>query len=64
MGLKVPGNHLMYPEDWVNQLRKLNGGRRYLSSPAVAQAPSATPPAASAPTPAAPAGVQSAAASY
>ena len=64
MGLKVPGNHLMYPEDWVNQLRKLNGGRRYLSSPAVAQAPSAKPPAASAPKPAAPAGVQSAAASY
>src|SRR5215475_15423181 len=52
MGLKVPGNHLLYPEDWVNQLRQLNGGRRYMSSPAVAQAP------------AAPAGAQSAAASY
>jgi len=45
MGLKVPGNHLLYPEDWVNQLRKLNGGRRYMSSPAVAQASSTKPPA-------------------
>jgi hypothetical protein len=26
MGLRVPGNHLLYPEDWVNQLRVLNGG--------------------------------------
>ena len=26
MGLRVPGNHLLYPEDWVNQLRALNGG--------------------------------------
>src|SRR5262245_26698608 len=64
MGLKVPGNHLLYPEDWVNSLRKLNGGRRYMSSPAVAQAQSAKPSAASAPKPAAPAGAQSAAASY
>src|SRR5215475_2794132 len=64
MGLKVPGNHLLYPEDWVNQLRKLNGGRRYMSSPAVAQAPSANPTAASAPKPASPAGGQTAAASY
>src|SRR5262249_30500903 len=64
MDLKVPGNHLLYPEDWVNQLRKLNGGRRYMSSPAVAQAPSAKPTAASAPKPAAPAGGQTAAASY
>src|SRR5262245_46645907 len=45
MGLKVPGNHLLYPEDWVNQLRKLTGGRRYMSSPAVAQASSTKPPA-------------------
>src|SRR5215831_5169950 len=64
MDLKVPGNHLLYPEDWVNQLKKLNGGRRYMSSPAVAQAPSAKPTAASAPKPAAPAGGQTAAASY
>src|SRR5215475_14198778 len=64
MDLKVPGNHLLYPEDWVNQLRKLNGGRRYMSSPAVAQAPSAKPTAASAPKPASPAGGQTAAASY
>ena len=27
MGLRVPGNHLLYPETWVNQLRQLNGGR-------------------------------------
>src|SRR5262249_37894899 len=40
MGLRVPGNHLLYPEDWVNRLKELNGGRRYMSSPAVAQAQS------------------------
>jgi hypothetical protein len=45
MGLKVPGNHLLYPEDWVNQLRALNGGRRNVSSPAVAQASSGKPAA-------------------
>jgi hypothetical protein len=45
MGLKVPGNHLLYPEDWVNQLRALNGGRRNVSSPAVAQASSGRPSA-------------------
>ena len=28
MGLQVPGNHLLYPEDWVNELKRLNGGRR------------------------------------
>jgi hypothetical protein len=54
MGLKVPGNHLLYPEDWVNQLRALNGGRRNVSSPAVAQAPSGKP-SASGQKPAAPA---------
>jgi hypothetical protein len=54
MGLKVPGNHLLYPEDWVNQLRALNGGRRNVSSPAVAQAPSGKP-SASEQKPAAPA---------
>jgi hypothetical protein len=32
MGLQVPGNHLLYPEDWVNSLKKLNGGRRYMPS--------------------------------
>ncbi len=43
MGLHVPGNHLLYPEDWVNQLRKLNGGRKYMpdSSQAIARAPAA-----------------------
>src|SRR5215467_2166161 len=61
MDLKVPGNHLLYPEDWVNQLRKLNGGKRYMSSPAVAQA---SKPSATAQKPAAPARSQTAAASY
>jgi hypothetical protein len=41
MGLKVPGNHLMYPEDWVNSLKRLNGGRRYMPDATVAQAPAA-----------------------
>jgi hypothetical protein len=49
MDLKVPGNHLLYPEDWVNQLRKLNGGRKYMpgaaSSQPMAQAPAAQKPA-------------------
>jgi hypothetical protein len=26
-GLRVPNNHWLYPEDWVNRLRALNGGR-------------------------------------
>jgi hypothetical protein len=69
MGLRVPGNHLLYPEDWVKQLKQANGGRRYMSSPAVAQAPSqapsAKPAAAAAQKPAAaPARGQTAAASY
>ena len=62
MGLRVPGNHLLYPEDWVNRLKELNGGRRYMSSPAVAQASSN--PSAAAQKPAAPARSQTAAASY
>src|SRR6266478_5939864 len=62
MGLKVPGNHLLYPEDWVNNLKQLNGGRRYMSSPAVAQA-SSTKPSATAQKPAATAGAQTASAS-
>src|SRR5215831_1574715 len=62
MDLKVPGNHLLYPEDWVNQLRKLNGGKRDMSSSAVAQASSK--PSATAQKPAAPARSQTAAASY
>jgi hypothetical protein len=45
MGLKVPGNHLLYPEDWVNQLRALNGGRKYMpgASQPMAQAPATAP---------------------
>src|SRR5690348_3541740 len=58
MGLKVPGNHLLYPEDWVNRLKELNGGRRYMSSPAVAQASSK--PSASTQKPAATSGYASA----
>src|SRR5215831_5136736 len=45
MGLQVPGNWLLYPEDWVNRLKELNHGRRYMSGPAVAQAPSSKPTA-------------------
>jgi hypothetical protein len=50
MGLRVPGNHLLYPEDWVNQLRALNGGRKYMpgASQPMAQAPAAQKPAAAA----------------
>src|SRR3954454_11222198 len=39
MGLQVPGNHLLYPEDWVNRLREVNGGRRYMASQPVVPAP-------------------------
>jgi hypothetical protein len=49
MGLRTPGNHLLYPEDWVNQLRALNGGRRMMPSSAggpQAQAPASRPAAA------------------
>jgi hypothetical protein len=45
MGLRVPGNHLLYPEDWVNQLRALNGGRKYMPGAAAGQ-PMAQAPAA------------------
>src|SRR5262245_22143935 len=60
MGLEVPGNWLLYPEDWVKQLKQLNHGRRYMSSPAVAQAASAKP-SASAQNPLAPANAAQAA---
>jgi hypothetical protein len=48
MGLKVPGNHLLYPEDWVNQLRALNGGRRNAQAPSDKRSASGQKPAASA----------------
>jgi hypothetical protein len=49
----------------VKQLKQANGGRRYMSSPVVAQSPSAKPAAAAAQKPAAaPARGQTAAASY
>jgi hypothetical protein len=66
MGLRVPGNHLLYPKTWVNQLRALNGGAKYgmmpgaraslvpASAPAVAVA-AAPAPATDAPSAAAPA---------
>jgi hypothetical protein len=28
MGLKTPYTHLLYPEEWVNELRKINGDRK------------------------------------
>ena len=60
MSLEVPGNWLLYPEDWVKQLKQLNHGRRYMSSPAVAQAASAKT-SASAQNPLAPANAAQAA---
>jgi hypothetical protein len=51
MGLRVPVNHLLYPEDWVNQLRPLNGGRKYM--PGASSQPMAQSPAAPAQKPAA-----------
>ena len=39
MGLRVPGNHLLYPEDWVNSLRALNGGGQVLRLPGSGQKP-------------------------
>ncbi|HEY7663704.1 MAG TPA: hypothetical protein VH934_11330 [Xanthobacteraceae bacterium] len=59
MGLRVPGNHLLYPEEWVNELRQLNGGRRYMpgAQPMTQQAsaPAAHRPATAARKPARPA---------
>lgn len=54
MGLRVPGNHLLYPEDWVNRLRELNGGRRYMASQPMAQAPTPRAPAVAARKPSTP----------
>ena len=28
MGLRVPGSHLLYPDEWVKELAALNGGRK------------------------------------
>jgi len=53
----------LYPEDWVKRLKEVNHGRRYMSGPAVAQAPSARPTAA-AQKPAAPGNPQTANAGY
>jgi hypothetical protein len=54
MGLRVPGNHLLYPEDWVNRLRELNGGRRYMAGQPMAQAPAPRAPAVAARKPSTP----------
>jgi hypothetical protein len=40
-GLRVPGNHWMYPEDWVNRLRALNSGRDPQQRTARTQKPAA-----------------------
>ena len=51
MGLRIPGNHLLYPEDWVNRLRALNGNRKFM--PGANGEPMAQAPAAPAQKPAA-----------
>jgi hypothetical protein len=45
IGLRTPGpgSHLQYPEDWVNNLRQLNGGRQVVRLPS-SQQPSAAAP--------------------
>jgi hypothetical protein len=55
MGLRVPGNHLLYPKNWVEQLRALNGGAKYgrMSGAVGALVPATAAPAAAAPIPAA-----------
>jgi hypothetical protein len=45
MGMRVPGNHLLYPEDWVNQLRALNGGTKVGRMPIAAGEETQTAPA-------------------
>ena len=45
MGLRVPGTHLIYPEDWVNQLRALNGGTKVGRMPGMAGEQAQTPSA-------------------
>ena len=50
MGLRVPGNHLLYPEEWVNQLRALNGGTKFGRMPVAPGEQAATHSAAPAPT--------------
>jgi hypothetical protein len=39
MGLKVPSSNLLYPEDWVNEFKRLNGGRQIVRLPATAESP-------------------------
>ena len=58
MGLKVPGRHVLYPDQWVNQLRQLNGGRENqvvaLSNILAGSAPKSAAPKSAAPKSAAP----------
>jgi len=53
MGLRVPNNHFLYPEDWVNRLRDLNGGGKTGKMPgmeiAARKPPAPAPGPASAP---------------
>ena len=42
-GLRVPNNHWMYPEDWVNRLRALNSGGGREQKTARAPKPAAQP---------------------
>ncbi len=45
IGLRTPGpgSHLMLPEDWVNNLRQLNGGRQIVRLPSTRQPADAAP---------------------
>jgi hypothetical protein len=58
MGLKVPGEHVIMPDEWVNKLRRLNGGRENqvvaLSQILAGSAPKAAEPKTAEPKPAVP----------
>jgi hypothetical protein len=45
MGLRTPSSHLLYPEDWVNQLRELNSGPQRAFATVPAPSASSTPSA-------------------
>jgi hypothetical protein len=48
MGLKVPNEHVIMPDEWVNKLRRLNGGREnqvvYLSNVLAGSVPAGAAP--------------------
>ena len=58
MGLKVPNEHVVMPDEWVNKLRRLNGGRENqvvaLSQILAGSAPKAAEPKTAETKPAAP----------